>query len=76
MIHELKILPQYFKEVVNGNKNFEVRKNDRGFKKGYLLLLQEFDGEKYTGLEIRKEITYLLDNSNYLQDGYVVLGIK
>ncbi|HGS9341836.1 TPA: DUF3850 domain-containing protein, partial [Clostridioides difficile] len=29
MIHELKILPQYFKEVVNGNKNFEVRKNDR-----------------------------------------------
>lgn len=33
MIHELKILPQYFKEVVNGNKNFEVRKNDRGFKK-------------------------------------------
>ncbi|AXU66010.1 ASCH/PUA domain-containing protein [Clostridioides difficile] len=76
MIHELKILPQYFKEVVNGNKNFEVRKNDRGFKKGDLLVLQEFDGEKYTGLETRKEITYLLDNSNYLQDGYVVLGIK
>ncbi|HCU2612847.1 TPA: DUF3850 domain-containing protein [Clostridioides difficile] len=76
MIHELKILPQYFKEVVNGNKNFEVRKNDRGFKKGDLLVLKEFDGEKYTGLEIRKEITYLLDNSNYLQDGYVVLGIK
>ncbi|HBE9627327.1 TPA: DUF3850 domain-containing protein [Clostridioides difficile] len=76
MIHELKILPQYFKEVANGNKNFEVRKNDRGFKKGDLLVLQEFDGEKYTGLETRKEITYLLDNSNYLQDGYVVLGIK
>ncbi|CCL67020.1 TPA: DUF3850 domain-containing protein [Clostridioides difficile] len=76
MIHELKILPQYFKEVVNGNKNFEVRKNDRGFKKGDLLVLQEFDGEKYTGLETRKEITYLLDNSNYLQDGYVVLGMK
>ncbi|HBF7198294.1 DUF3850 domain-containing protein [Clostridioides difficile] len=76
MIHELKILPQYFKEAVNGNKNFEVRKNDRGFKKGDLLVLQEFDGEKYTGLETRKEITYLLDNSNYLQDGYVVLGMK
>ncbi len=76
MIHELKILPQYFKEVVNGNKNFEVRKNDRCFKKGDLLVLQEFDGEKYTGLETRKEITYLLDNSNYLRDGYVVLGMK
>ncbi|BDE80465.1 ASCH/PUA domain-containing protein [Clostridioides difficile] len=76
MIHELKILPQYFKEVVNGNKNFEVRKNDRGFKKGDLLVLQEFDGEKYTGLETRKEITYVLENSDYLQNGYVVLGIK
>ncbi|MCH7253554.1 ASCH/PUA domain-containing protein [Clostridioides difficile] len=76
MIHELKILPQYFKEVVNGNKNFEVRKNDRGFKKGDLLVLQEFDGREYTGLETRKEITYVLDNSDYLQDGYVVLGIK
>ncbi|AXU74634.1 TPA: DUF3850 domain-containing protein [Clostridioides difficile] len=76
MIHELKILPQYFKEVANGNKNFEVRKNDRGFKKGDLLVLQEFDGEKYTGLETRKEITYVLENSDYLQNGYVVLGIK
>lgn len=75
MIHELKILPQYFKEVVNGNKNFEVRKNDRNFKKGDLLILQEFDGEKYTGLEIEKEIAYVLDDSKYLQDEYVVLGM-
>ncbi|HBG3698040.1 TPA: DUF3850 domain-containing protein, partial [Clostridioides difficile] len=69
-------LPQYFKEVVNGNKNFEVRKNDRDFKKGDLLVLQEFDGREYTGLETRKEIIYVLDNSDYLQNGYVILGIK
>lgn len=75
MIHELKILPQYFKEVVNGNKTFEVRKNDRSFKKGDLLVLQEFDGKEYTGLETRKEITYVLDDSKYLQDEYVVLGM-
>ncbi|MFA3828049.1 DUF3850 domain-containing protein len=41
-----------------------------------MLVLQEFDGEKYTGLETRKEITYVLENSDYLQNGYVVLGIK
>ncbi|MCW0697916.1 DUF3850 domain-containing protein [Clostridioides difficile] len=45
-------------------------------KKGDLLVLQEFDGKEYTGLETRKEITYVLDNSDYLQNGYVVLGIK
>ncbi|ENY8534711.1 DUF3850 domain-containing protein [Clostridioides difficile] len=75
MIHELKILPQYFKEVVNGREIFEVRKNDRNFKKGDLLILQEFDGREYTGLETRKEITYVLDDSRYLQDEYVVLGM-
>lgn len=26
MKHQLKIIPEYFKEIVDGNKNFEVRK--------------------------------------------------
>ena len=29
MIHELKILPQYFRDVQTGKKGFEVRKFDR-----------------------------------------------
>lgn len=32
-IHELKILPEYFEAVVSGNKRFEIRKNDRNYKK-------------------------------------------
>lgn len=32
MIHELKILPEYYEEVKCGNKNFELRKNDRDYK--------------------------------------------
>jgi hypothetical protein len=31
MTHELKILPQYYEEVKAGNKNFELRKNDRDY---------------------------------------------
>ena len=30
--HELKILPEYYKEVLAGKKKFEIRKNDRNFK--------------------------------------------
>ena len=45
-VHNLKIKPQYFKDVVSGIKTFEVRKNDRNFKvgdpkyckKGYVIL--------------------------------------
>lgn len=34
MIHELKIKEKYWRDVWNGKKSFEIRKNDRGFKIG------------------------------------------
>lgn len=40
-IHELKILPEYFEAVVSGNKRFEIRKDDRNYKKGDILRLNE-----------------------------------
>lgn len=88
MQHELKILPQYFKEVVNGNKTFEIRKNDRGFKVGDTLLLKEYYSEcrefkhlepskGYTGDEITKEVSYILEGGQYgLEEGYCILGLK
>lgn len=72
--HELKILPEYFEAVLNGNKTFELRKDDRGFKVGDTLILKEFKPgiydssgpEKvtikecgYTGREVEKKITYI-----------------
>jgi|TARA_R110000765_G_C18648794_1_gene575252 hypothetical protein len=32
MTHELKLLPQYYKEVLNGNKTFEFRKVKKKLK--------------------------------------------
>jgi hypothetical protein len=43
MLHELKIWPQYFDAVMTGRKNFEVRKNDRGFQAGDVVILREWD---------------------------------
>ncbi|EGO5031448.1 MULTISPECIES: DUF3850 domain-containing protein [Bacteria] len=37
-IHELKILPEYFEAVVSGNKRFEIRKNDRNYKNGNIVI--------------------------------------
>jgi len=77
-IHRLKILPKYFKEVENGNKTFEIRKNDRGFKVGEILQLLEYDGKEYTGKVCTREITYILANApKYgLKKGYVILAIQ
>ncbi len=41
--HTLKIDEQWFDAVAVGTKNFEVRKNDRDFKVGDTLLIEEWD---------------------------------
>ena len=78
MIHELKILPNYFEEVISGKKTFEVRKNDRDFKVGHLLALNEYDAEKkeYTGNSCLVYVDYILKDDNYCKSGYVIMSIK
>ena len=71
--HELKIEVEYFKLVLNGIKKFEIRKNDRGFRVGDLLILKEYDTGIYTGREINVWVTYITDYKQ--QPDYVVLGI-
>ncbi len=79
MIHELKTWPKYYLAIIDGNKNFEVRKADRDFKVGDTLLLQEYDPEKkeYTGEEVYARVTYILQGGNFgIEEGYVVMGIQ
>ena len=42
MIHELKILPEYYNAVKSGKKKFELRKGDRGFAEGDSLRLNKW----------------------------------
>lgn len=75
--HNLKILPQYFKAVVDGTKKFELRKNDRDYQVGDCIFLNEYDGTNYTGNSLPVMITYLLKGGQYgLEDGYVILSIE
>lgn len=76
-LHELKIYPHYFNAILDRNKKFEIRKNDRNFQKGDNILLREWDNIKYSGRTIFAEITYILDDNFIgLTEGYVALGIK
>lgn len=77
--HELKTWPQYFEQVINGNKKFELRQDDRNYKVGHHLILKEFDKNqnKYTGREHTVLITYILrDAPNFgLKHGYCLMSI-
>ena len=80
MTHELKILPKYFQEVLDGNKTFELRKDDRDYKTGDQLRLLEYSHylDEYSGRECNRTITYILRNCEEygLKDGFVILGIE
>lgn len=88
--HKLKAWPQYFDAVKRGDKPFEVRRDDRGFQKGDILVLQrtsqeapyyvqyESDGSQFgkRPVELRKRITYVLTGGQLgIEPGYVVLGL-
>ena len=73
MLHELKIYPKYFQETIEGNKPFEIRKNDRHFQVGDVLLLKEWDNIREIGAVVR----YVLDDTFIgLAEGYVALGLQ
>ena len=76
MIHRLKTIQPYFNEVELGSKTFEVRKNDRDFKVGDFMVLQEWElnGHFLTGNEVKTIITYVLDNPEYCKEEYVIIG--
>ena len=78
MIHELKIYPEFFDDVISGKKLFEIRKFDRPFHVGDLLALNEFDPKNkcYTGNSCLVYIDYMLTDSEYCKSGYVVMSIK
>ena len=76
MIHELKIYPEYFKAVISGEKTFEIRKNDRPFKIGDLLALNEYDGQYWTGNSCLVYVDYILNNPDYVKKDMVVMAIK
>ena len=76
-VHNLKIKPQYFKDVVSGIKTFDCFDFAFfNFKVGDLMVLETYDNEKFTGGFVNTEITYILDDPKYCKKGYVILGFK
>ncbi len=77
-IHDLKTIPPFYKDVENGLKTFEVRKNDRDFKVGDCLVLQEYlpKTETFTGEMILMRVTYIALDLPWANDGYAVMSIE
>ena len=78
--HNIKIKSEFADEIVNKNKQFEIRLNDRMYQKGDEIVFKvidengnEFNSHRLNGKEYR--ITFVASGFG-IENGYVVLGIK
>lgn len=84
--HELKCWPEFYDAIADGSKPFDLRKNDRKFKVGDLLILRRFNDRtaRYTGEQVKRRITYVMDGVGGgcitplmgLARGYCILGLE
>lgn len=76
----MKILPKFFEPVKRGTKTFEIRKDDRDYKVGDVLVLKEWSDivNNFTGRSVTKQISYIYRGLGQygLARGYVILSIK
>ncbi len=81
MTHDLKTWTEYFQKVWDGEKKFEVRKDDRGYKVGDFLNLMEYfpdlstEEKQVFGRWLHCKIDYILEGGAFgIQEGYVVMS--
>lgn len=84
--HILKCWPNYFDAIERDEKTFEVRRDDRGFQKGDVIVLQrtcpdrlhvvDYDIHGKVRGELRRTITWVLTGGQFgIEPGYVVLAL-
>lgn len=76
VIHQIKLEAAFFDDVASGRKSFELRKNDRNYKEGDVLEMEEVKGGAKTGRKCSKRIVYMMENFEGLEDGYCILGCE
>lgn len=81
----MKCDPPAYEAVDRGDKTFEVRRDDRGFQKGDVLILEKFDRAKQRYVHdawgnkqlLRRKIRFILTGGQYgIEPGYVVMALR
>jgi ASC-1-like (ASCH) protein len=76
--HNIKILKNYADRILCGEKDFEVRLNDRDYQKDDIILFTviEKDGAEIPGYDgMKRQIKYVHSGLG-MKKGYVILGLR
>jgi hypothetical protein len=75
--HDLKVWPEFWDMLASGDKPFELRKDDRGFRAGDTLLLREWSKrDGYSGRQLSKIVTCIVAGLPWLREGMVCMGLQ
>ena len=80
--HELKTISPYFDDVASGAKRFEIRRHDRDFERGDLLILREYDpkAESYSGRTLYARVVLVYYGGDLgppgLKEDYCLMSIE
>lgn len=83
MRHELKCWPPQYEAMRRGDKTFDIRRNDRGFQTGDMVVQKAYDPRARQYLDEEAcpplffEITYVLSGPMYgLREDYVCMALE
>lgn len=85
--HDLKCWPPHWEAIDTGQKTFDIRINDRGYRSGDLLILREWDPQMpcaeigldgpFTGRVCQRVVTHVMTGGQFgLAVGYVALSLQ
>ena len=79
-VHVLKTIQPFFDDVLTGRKTFELRRTDRDFHVGDLLLLRDYDAihETFSGRTVTRRVSYVMPLGFWVDGAsdYVVMGLS
>jgi hypothetical protein len=72
----LKTWPPFFQLILDGEKTFELRENDRGFKTGDYLVLEEYTPDNgYTGRVLVHRVGVIVEGEWGLKPGVCAMSL-
>ena len=75
-IHKVRKAVRSFDAVCGEKMKFELCRNDKGYKIGEILEMEEFEEGIKTGRALKAEITHILEDYTGLEEGYCILSLE
>ncbi len=84
----LKTAAYCWDAIERGDKNFEIRRDDRGFQKGDVLVLRRLEkglacdfystppGSRFGTMDLRRRVLWILTGNQFgIEPGYVIMSL-